>query len=161
MQPPLELQDYWIEELVVQANPEYDGKKISSQMLPEIDFHIAKAPQQKKFLICMTIGILSKKDEPNSAPYRIVVTLSGQYQFRKETDEQTIRKMLAPNGLAILYGIARATVAQATACGRHGKFLLPTVDLIEILRTKINAPLDVPDNQDKRKAKKKKPGPNP
>lgn len=156
MQPPLELQDYWIEELIVQANPEYDGKRISPQIFPEIDFHIAKAPRQKKFLICMTIGILRKKDENISAPYRIVVTLSGQYQFRKETDEQTIHKMLAPNGLAILYGIARTTVAQATACGRHGKFLLPTVDLIEIIRAKINTHSDVSDNREKKKVRKEK-----
>jgi len=156
MQPPLELQDYWIEELIVQANPEYAEQKASPQILPEIDFDISKAPRQKKFLICMTIGILRGKDMKISAPYRIIVTISGHYYFRKETDEQTIRKMLAPNGLAILYGIARATVAQATACGRHGKFLLPTVDLIEIIRAKINAPLDVPDNREKQKTRKKK-----
>lgn len=155
MQPPLELQDYWIEELIVQANPEYVEQKASPAILPEIDFHIAKAPRQKKFLICMTIGILRKEEMKISTPYRIVVTISGHYHFRNETDEQTIKKMLAPNGLAILYGIARATVAQATACGRHGKFLLPTVDLIEIIRAKINAPLDGTDNRGKPKKIKK------
>jgi len=156
MQPPLELQDYWIEELIIQANPEYVEQKGSPKILPEIDFHIAKTPRQKKFLICMTIGIQPGEDAKLSAPYRIVVTLSGHYRFRKETDEQTIKRMLAPNGLAILYGIARATVAQATACGRHGKFLLPTVDLVEIIHSKINAPLDVPDNREGKKSRKKK-----
>jgi hypothetical protein len=47
-------------------------------------------------------------------------------------------------------------VAQATACGRHGKFLLPTVDLVEIIRSKINAPLDVPNNREVKKPSKKK-----
>jgi preprotein translocase subunit SecB len=156
MQPPLELQDYWIEELLIRANPEYIERKTAPEISPEIDFAISKAPGQKKFLICMTIGIQPEEDVKLSTPYRIVVTLSGHYCFRKETDEQTIKRMLAPNGLAILYGIARATVAQATACGRHGKFLLPTVDLVEIIRSKINAPLAVPDKREEKKSRKKK-----
>jgi len=44
--------------------------------------------------------------------------------------------MIAPNGLAILYGIARGTVTHMTGCSRFGKIVLPSVNFIELIRRK-------------------------
>jgi hypothetical protein len=47
-----------------------------------------------------------------------------------------IEKMIPLNGLAILYGIARGVVAQATANSSNEKFILPTVNLVEATRNR-------------------------
>jgi hypothetical protein len=44
--------------------------------------------------------------------------------------------MIAPNGLAILYGFARGTVTHMTGCSRFGKIVLPSVNFIELIRRK-------------------------
>jgi len=137
MLPPLELHNYWIEELVVQANPKYQKEIDTPTRLPEIDFDIVQAPRTLKFMVCMKISLNLDDEAFATSPYRIVVTITGHYSFQKHTKKQTVQKMIAPNGLAILFGIARATIAQATACGRHGKYILPTIDLISVIRSKM------------------------
>jgi preprotein translocase subunit SecB len=44
--------------------------------------------------------------------------------------------MIGLNGLSILYGVARGVVAQATANCPHGKFILPSVNFIELMKSK-------------------------
>jgi len=136
MQPPLELQDFWIDELIIQANKEFKPTKTANWIAPEIGFEILKAPRKKEFLICMKINMAREEKIPTHTPYQIGIILSGLFRFVKGTNQETINKMIAPNGLAILYGMARSTIAQATACGRNGKFLFPAVNLIEVIRLK-------------------------
>ncbi len=63
--------------------------------------------------------------------------ITGFFSFAKGTDEQMIEKMIPLNGLAILYGIARGVVAQATANSMHEKFILPTVNLVEATKEQV------------------------
>jgi len=44
--------------------------------------------------------------------------------------------MIGLNGLVILYGTARGIVAQATANCLHGKFILPSVNFVELVKKK-------------------------
>ncbi|NOY64146.1 MAG: hypothetical protein GXO97_01905, partial [Nitrospirae bacterium] len=62
--------------------------------------------------------------------------LNGFFSFPEGTEEETIKKMIGLNGLVILYGTARGIVAQATANCLHGKFILPSVNFIELVKKK-------------------------
>jgi preprotein translocase subunit SecB len=133
--PPLEIREYFVDALAVQRNPSYkDGNAHDGTLL--VDFDIRKAPDAPEFLITMTVDVNKDEAAFRKAPYRIGLAVSGYFGFPKGTDEEIIQKMIGPNGLSILYGIARGTVAQATACSRHGKFILPAVNFIELLREK-------------------------
>ena len=72
-------------------------------------------------------------------PYQIAFKISGFFSFPPDTEEETIQKMVGLNALAVLYGIARGVVAQVTANGPHGKFILPTVNFVEMLKKKVGA----------------------
>lgn len=44
--------------------------------------------------------------------------------------------MIAHKGISILYGVVRGTVADATATGWNGKFVLLTVNFVELVKQK-------------------------
>lgn len=135
MQPPLEISQYFIDELHVKVNPEYEGDGSHAGILV-VDFDIRKAPDALRFLITMTIDVNKTDEAFAGAPYQLLLNLSGYFDFAEGTDQETVDRLIGPNGLAILYGIARGTVAQATACCRHDKFILPAYNFIELLNEK-------------------------
>lgn len=63
--------------------------------------------------------------------------------------------MIAPNGLSMLYGVARGVVANATAMSWHGKFVLPSLNLIEIIKRKSEAESEKGNKTRKTKKKSK------
>ena len=135
MQPPLEISQYFIDELQVKVNQEYEGNGTHSGTL-DVDFDIRKAPDGPRFLITMTIDANKTEKAFSGAPYRVFLALSGFFEFAEGTDKETIDRLIGPNGLSILYGIARGTVAQATACCRHSKFILPAYNFMALLDQK-------------------------
>jgi preprotein translocase subunit SecB len=65
--------------------------------------------------------------------------LTGFFCFVEGTDEEIINKMIGPSGLSILYGVARGVVAQVTGNSWHGKFILPSMNFIELMKGKAQA----------------------
>jgi len=132
----LEIDEYSIDSFSLQANPDFDGEKASNNA-PNFDFNIARATTgEPRFEVRLTI-ILNQTDEQfTQSPYRLSLSVAGYFHFQDDTDEETIKKMIAPNGLAILYGIARGTVAHITGSSRFGKLVLPSVNFIDLIQEK-------------------------
>ena len=132
----LELDQYFIDKFTVETNPSFDGQEQYDSDL-DVDFAIARATDgQPRFEVKLFIDLNKKKGPFSKAPYRIHLQVTGYYHFLEETEKDVINKLIAPNGLAILYGIARNSVSQMTGVGRFGRVLLPSVNLIEIIKGK-------------------------
>lgn len=71
---------------------------------------------------------------PLKFPYTIEINVTGLFAFDPSTEidgNRTLR-MVAFNGLSMLYGFARDIVLQMTALGEHGPFMLPATNLADI-----------------------------
>lgn len=76
--------------------------------------------------------------EAKSTFNAISIALDGFYSFPKKTDEETIKKYVPVLCFVSLYGIARGIVSQATGMCEDGPFILPLVDMNEVVRQGAN-----------------------
>ena len=135
MRALLDIDDFFVEELAVKANPEYP-KEASGDNKVSISFDIKRKGKEPLFMISMSIDVNKSKKAFLTAPYQLHLKLNGFFSFPEGTEEETIKKMIGLNGLVILYGTARGIVAQATANCLHGKFILPSVNFVELVKKK-------------------------
>jgi len=131
----LDINEYFVEEIRVKANPDYSGGP-DHEGAVSVSFNTKRKGTEPVFMIQMVININRTKKAFERAPYQIVLKITGFFTFKEGTDEETIKKMISLNAPAILYSIARGIVSQATAQSLHGKFILPTVNFVELLKRK-------------------------
>ena len=140
----LEIDQYFVDEFSLEVNQKYDGEQCQFDL--EVDYNIGRASDgQPNFEVSLIVEINRKEEVFSKCPYRVHLLVTGYFHFPEDTPEEKINNMIAPNGLAILYGVARNTVSQMAGVGRHGRVLLPSVNFIEIIQDK-----------EKKKQKKKK-----
>lgn len=130
----LDFNEYFVDEVSVRSIPGFSRKDVQEFQL-SFNFDIKQQAEKPLFMICMQIGSPpEEKAEDSRYPYAFDMKITGYFSFAPETDKETMHRMIGPNGLSMLYGVARGLMAQITANGRHGKFLLPSVNFIEILK---------------------------
>jgi preprotein translocase subunit SecB len=134
MQALLNINDYVVEELTVKSNNDFKKSEKEQKGLINIAFNVKRKGKEPVFMISMIIELSKSKEEFSNSPYYIFLKINGFFGFPKETDEETMQKMIGLNGLVMLFGIARGVVAQATANGVHGKFILPGVNFIDLIK---------------------------
>jgi preprotein translocase subunit SecB len=131
----LEIDEYSIDGFSLQANADFDGEKVQDEL--DVDFNLGRASTgEPRFEVRLFISLNQRDEQFARAPYRMNLNVAGYFHFPADTDEEAIKKMIAPNGLAILYGIARGTVAHMTGSSRFGKLVLPSVNFIELIQAK-------------------------
>jgi preprotein translocase subunit SecB len=136
MQSLLNINDYFVEELRVKTNVAHKEGTSAEEGALETSVGIKRKGKEPHFMIQMKIELNRDKADFDKARYYVYLDISGFFNFAEGTDEETIRKMIGLNGPAILYGVARGVVAQATANCQHGKFVLPAMNFVKALRRK-------------------------
>lgn len=146
----LNLNDYFIDEFAFAANREREAGSTTTRTL-SVDFDIKRSGETPlDFMIILKVDVNPLDEDFERGDYRIHLKLSGFFSFAEGTSEEMINDMITYNGLSILYGVARGSVADATATSWHGKFVLPAVNFVELVRQKAAAVSEKP-----RKGKKK------
>lgn len=142
----INLDEYFIEEFIVKLNPSFNPEEPTKGDI-FVDFDMLKNDKNDHlFKISMTIELNKNKE---NSPYYIFFKINGFFSYDKTASEEYIQKTIAQNAPSILYGVARGIIAQITSNYEFGKFILPSVNFIEILKRKL-------DIEDKKKEKKKK-----
>jgi len=134
MQALLNINDYIVEELTVKGNDAYRKTAKEVQVQVDIAFNAKRKGKEPLFMITLIIELNKSKQAFANNAYYVYLKINGFFGFPKETDEETMQKMISLNGLVMLYGIARGVVAQVTANGAHGKFVLPAVNFVELVK---------------------------
>jgi preprotein translocase subunit SecB len=133
----LQLRDYSLLLLTVEANPDFiydQGKPIPSKFGVNFDFY--KKNNEHNFKIILDVMVNLNDGDFKKSEYRIRVKLESYFEFDKTIAEHDIPKLIIPNGLAMTYSTARGIVGQATGTAMHGKYLLPSVNFIELIKEK-------------------------
>lgn len=146
----MQLRDYHLLYLQVEVNPNF--KQDETSKAPSkfgVNFNFSRQKELPIFKVELDVAVnLEEKDFANG-PYRIRIKLQSFIEFDPSFPESEIPKLLPPNALAMTYSIARGIVGQATGTSLHNKFLLPTVNFIELIKDKIER------EKKKKKAKRK------
>lgn len=137
MQSLLNIDDYFVEEIIVKANPNYKTNDKKSDL--KISFGLKRNGKKPMFMLPMKIEVNRSKESFSKSPYYILLEIVGFFSFPKGTDEETMKKMMGLNALVMQYGLARGEVAQVTSNGMHGKFILPSVNFVELAKAEAKA----------------------
>lgn len=136
MQAQLNLNDYYIDEFSFVANRDHVPSETICGTI-DLDFDISRnADKPLDFMISMRVDVNPREEDFKKCDYRIHLKLTGFFSFVDGTTEDRIGSLIATNGLSMLYGVARGFVGNATATSWHGKFVLPSLNLIEIIKRK-------------------------
>jgi len=127
------LERYLIHSVAVINNDDYDAKKPSHTGDSEVSIGIAeKKNDSTRRMVTLEIHVKPTKGREDCFfPYRIAIKGSAFFRFRTEYSKSETDHFLRLNGASILYGLLRGQVAQITAQGTHGQFLLPIFNFVE------------------------------
>ncbi|MBE0504924.1 MAG: protein-export chaperone SecB [Desulfuromonadales bacterium] len=119
----LELDEYFVDKFFFAANESYDGKDRHEASI-DVDFAVTRSSDgQPRFEVRLFVEVNNKEDFFSKAPYRMDFRVTVYFHFPEGTDENDINKLIVPNGLSILYGVARDIVSRQTEVGRFGRFM--------------------------------------
>lgn len=140
MLSPMQLNNYFVEELGFKQNAAFDPSPIERNAgLINCTLNIGRAIQaEEHFQLEMTISVEPSLTPPALDPYTISIKLIGLFSFPSEPklSFDQMDKLVSLNGSSILLGLARGLVAQATGVGQFGKYLLPPINLVEMWENK-------------------------
>lgn len=133
---PLQLEDYFIEELSMQINHAFDVETdtLDGDISVEPQ-HLVRSDDTGHHQVAMTVAYVPREGAEEKLPYSIRV--SGRAFFRLDDSGLTKaerKKTVILNGSSILFGLLRAEVAHVTSLGPWGRILLPTINLIDAFR---------------------------
>jgi preprotein translocase subunit SecB len=138
--PRLEIDTYFVEELLVKSNSDYESNGASREhdldLGIDFDFY-RKGDDDPRFLVRLSMEFGDAVDL--KLPYHIRLSLFAAFDASKDSNQTTIEQLVATNAAPILYGIARGIVGQATAQAIHGRYVLPTVNFIDLVKAKAQA----------------------
>jgi len=135
MTTPLQLDGYIIDTLLVEPNVRFDPENEGEQAEPTASArHLLKEGDAFSHQLVLRVEI-EPGEEDVSTPYRIAVIGRAFFTLGEtDQDEEAQARLVVLNGSAILLGMLRSQVAQVTALGRWGTFLIPAINLVEALK---------------------------
>ena len=111
------------------------GNDKASKGLIDVDFQVkAHAEDNNKYLLMMQVDLNKGKAFKKSGGYQIHMQILGWFKFTDELNEDAKTRMLFANAASILFGVARTIVAQLTGTLGQSRFILPSVNLLEIAK---------------------------
>jgi preprotein translocase subunit SecB len=146
--PPLDVRRYYVEELIFRALREYDAGRTMSSAI-DVDFNVQQdevAPLAYRITMRIQLAPNGYTEEEN-APYSIDFSIVGDFTFAEGTADEVAQRMIYINGPSILFGIARGITGQATGASKHGQFVLPTVNFVEIEKARMQRVVDDAERQ--------------
>lgn len=136
----LQLEDYWIDELVFRdiGGPPPSSAAEERVPLPRIDFDVyTPEPDEEEperyHVILLTVSA-GKAKALKGIPYEFRIQVYGIFTVSPHLDEESQYRLLHLNGPAILYGIARSAIGTVTALGRKDKYILPSINILDIFK---------------------------
>lgn len=141
---PLQLNNYFIRELVVRENAAFspDGTERNAGKINCSLEYARSIDPPDHYLVVLTVAVDPSSTKPALDPYQITLKIQGVFSFRpdEQLTPERIERMATVNGASILFGLARGLVAQATGVAQFGKYLLPPVNFVEMFEEKQSAP---------------------
>lgn len=129
-----QLDAYQIESVSVATNAKFDAARPAHT--GDVSCEVGIAPHRKdatKYRLTLDVQVKpNPKKERDFFAYHVAIKGRAFFTFSAEVPRVDAEHTLRLNGASILYGLLRAQVAQITAQGEHGQFLLPPMNFVEL-----------------------------
>lgn len=132
----MQYKNYAVENISVESNLVSNKSQKNHVDELDIDFNILKEDNDQSFLIVLFINVNKSAKSFEFSSYRISLKLLSVFTFSPDTAKEEIHKLLAPNGLAMSYSTSRGIIGELTANSVNGKYILPSVNFIELIKKK-------------------------
>lgn len=135
---PLQLNNYFVKELSYRSNPAYKAEpKVRNEGRIHCSVELGRAlTEPDYFMVALVLTVEPSAVSPALDPYYITMRIEGHFNFAPGADipQPEKERMVSLNGCSILMGLARGLVAQATGVSEFGKYLLPAVNFLEVIK---------------------------
>ncbi len=138
-QPPLDIEDYWIESLELRALDTYDSDQ---PLVGSVAFGLryVRVDEPDMWTLHMQLKVntppsVPEADDDLNAPYYVNLVIAAQFRFAAQIPDDMKHRMLVTNAPAMLYGVARGLLGQATSSARHGRMVLPSMNFVELAKS--------------------------
>ena len=131
---PLKCHGFFVTELMVAANPEYDKKKPNALLFGDLQIDSTAKPVSKKFdgrLWQVILQIQQNVGPDKNAPYNFSITLVGHFEVHPQFPPDKAKQLVEVNGSSILYSSARQILKDAMHNGPFSALDLPTVSFLD------------------------------
>lgn len=129
----------WTDAVAVVPNPEFEPSEAATgpphvEGMAELE-ELDSPEGGTLYLLHLGLDVHADDDGP-SYPYEIELDVSTALMFATDTglDAEARREIVRAEGVALLYGYARAVILQHTGSGMLGPMMLPAIDLAEFAR---------------------------
>ena len=137
MQASLQLDRFALEELVIEVESDLkESSQTTASYNTNIDVDVQKHNEKMVFRVYLRVEIKPERIPGPGEIRRVVIGCVGYFSFAQEPTDEYIRQVTPLNQLAMLYGMARGIVASATGSTSGGTFVLPSVNFVEVLKSK-------------------------
>jgi len=148
MRALLQLENYWVENLEVRASADgADRPSAHGAVLPRVNCEIFRAVDDAAYKVDLKL-LVGPRMVARGLPYEFRLHLWGVFSFEPDTPQEKQEYIIHMSGPAMLYGIARGIIAQATALGPHGKYTLPSINFIELMEREAKKANKTPNSGD-------------
>lgn len=130
----LQLNSYKIFGVSVAPSPDFKPKQL--EYTGEVSTGIRTGTHRQdsnKHKVTLDVRIEPKKGKEDACfPYIVAIRGDAYFTTKDISDGAMIEKALHLQGTSILYGLLRAQVAQITAQGIYGTYLMPTLNFVSM-----------------------------
>ena len=161
----MRLDDYWLDSIEIKSGsaPEEQASTPETSVLPldvSIAFDIRRHKDFLRFRVPLEVEVTSS--DKTLFPFdRISIALTGVFSFPEGTPQETVDKYVPLLCLTNLFGIARGLVSQYTALFPGGAFLMPLVNMNDLIKDYLNSLAAGGTRKKKKSASKKAVGEKP
>ena len=104
--------------------------------LPRVDFDVfSPEPEEEeteRYHVILLMVSAGKAKALKGIPYEFRIQVYGIFTVSPQMDVESQYRLLHLNGPAMLYGIARSAIGTVTALGRKEKYVLPSINILDI-----------------------------
>jgi preprotein translocase subunit SecB len=131
---PLQLADYFLTDLTLQANPEFDSSKPADDCVetlavtPHYGQTKDKAEQGTEWLVSLEIS--QTIPEGGNLPYAFSLRIQGTVLASPHLRGVKLQRAMHANGPAMLFGAAREIIRAATGRGPWPAVIIPSTNFL-------------------------------
>ena len=135
MKARLQLREYWVEDFQWRPAKELpEASEVRAGALPTVRVDVYQPEGNSEYFVRLEVWLSAGRATKANEPYQFRLRVVGQFYFLEGTPQELQEWMIYANGASILYGIARTMLAEGTSSGRAGRYILPSINFIEVLK---------------------------
>ncbi|MDY6802054.1 MAG: hypothetical protein SVU94_12645 [Bacteroidota bacterium] len=118
--------------------PIKESKKLNRNLELDIDFDIKLTNKDNKELFLIKVILIGNNKSKPIPGYVFQVIAQGVFSFESEPEKTTKDNYLLMSGLPLIINTIRAYILNVTAYFPYGKYIIPLIDVNNLIRTKTN-----------------------